>query len=277
MVVEPDKHRRQRIPALNIKFIILICLSFLLLITDQKNNYLSLLRNSIAIAIHPIQAIVDLPQRLWRWTGENLASREDLLIENKKLYQEQLYKELTLQRYASLEQENIRLRKILNAASNIKNSVQIARIISVDINPFRHLVIINKGEQDSVYNGQVLVDANGVIGQILQTNFLSSKAILISDTDHATPVEINRNGFRMIAQGNGSFTHLVIPFVPNNTDIKVGDLMVTSGLGGKFPAGYPVAIIDSISRDPSQQFANVTARPIASLNQVREVILININ
>ena len=277
MVVKPDKHRSQRIPALNIKFITLICLSFLLLFSDQKNNYLPILRNSIAIAIHPIQTVVSLPQRLWRWTGENLVSREELIINNKKLHENELYNELTLQRYASLEQENIRLRKILKAASRIKNSVQIARIIFTDINPFRHLVVINKGEQDEVYNGQVLVDASGVVGQILQTNFLSSKAILISDTDHAIPVEINRNGFRAIAQGNGTFTHLVIPFIPNNADIKVGDLMVTSGLGGKFPAGYPVAIIDSISRNPAQQFANVIAKPIASLNQVREVILINNN
>ena len=277
MVVKPDKHRRQRIPALNIKFITLICLSFLLLFSDQKNNYLPILRNSIAIAIHPIQTVVNLPQRLWRWTGENLASREELIINNKKLHEDELYNELTLQRYASLEQENIRLRKILKAASRIKNSVQIARIIFTDINPFRHIVVINKGEQDEVYNGQVLVDASGVVGQILQTNFLSSKAILISDTDHAIPVEINRNGFRAIAQGNGTFTHLTIPFIPNNADIKVGDLMVTSGLGGKFPAGYPVAIIESISRNPAQQFAIVIAKPIASLNQVREVILINNN
>lgn len=277
MVVKPDKHRRQRIPALNIKFITLICLSFLLLFSDQKNNYLPILRNSIAIAIHPIQTVVNLPQRLWHWTEENLASREELIIKNKKLHENELYNELTLQRYASLEQENIRLRKILKAASRIKNSVQIARIIFTDINPFRHLVVINKGEQDEVYNGQVLVDASGVVGQILQTNFLSSKAILISDTDHAIPVEINRNGFRAIAQGNGTFTHLAIPFIPNNADIKVGDLMVTSGLGGKFPAGYPVAIIDSISRNPAQQFAIVIAKPIASLNQVREVILINNN
>ena len=177
----------------------------------------------------------------------NLASREELISENKKLYAEQLQKELALQRLASLEQENIRLREILNASLSINNSFQIARIISTNTNPFRHLVVINKGEQDGAYDGQVLVDSNGVIGQILQTNFLSAKVILISDTDHAIPVEINRNGFRAIAQGNGSFESLNIPFIPNNADIKIGDLLMTSGLGGKFPNGYPVAIVDSLS------------------------------
>ena len=277
MVVESDKHRRPRIPALNIKFILLLCLSFFLLFSDQKNNYISLIRNSVAIAIHPIQSLVDFPQRFDNWMNTNLASREELISENKKLYAEQLQKELALQRLASLEQENIRLREILNASLSINNSFQIARIISTNTNPFRHLVVINKGEQDGAYNGQVLVDSNGVIGQILQTNFLSAKVILISDTDHALPVEINRNGFRAIAQGNGSFESLNIPFIPNNADIKIGDLLMTSGLGGKFPNGYPVAIIDSISLNPTQQFADVTAKPMASLNQVREVILIDSN
>tara|TARA_B110000240_G_scaffold197450_1_gene252709 strand:- start:213 stop:878 length:666 start_codon:yes stop_codon:yes gene_type:complete len=221
--------------------------------------------------------LVDFPQRFGSWINTNISSREELIQENKRLYDDQLQKKLALQRLASLEQENIRLRKILNASSTIKNSVQIARIISTDINPFRHLVVINKGEQDGAYNGQVLVDSNGVIGQILQTNFLSAKVILISDTDHALPVEINRNGFRALAQGNGSFHSLSIPFIPNNADIEIGDLLVTSGLGGKFPNGYPVAIIDSISLNPTQQFADVTAKPLASLNQAREVILINSN
>lgn len=277
MVVDSDKHRRPRIPALNIKFILLFCLSFFLLVGDQKNNYVSLLRNSVAIAIHPIQSLVDFPQRFGSWINTNISSRKELIQENKRLYEDHLQKELALQRLASLEQENIRLREILNASSTIKNSVQIARIISTDINPFRHLVVINKGEQDGTYNGQALVDSNGVIGQILQTNFLSAKVILISDTDHALPVEINRNGFRALAQGNGSFDSLSIPFIPNNADIEIGDLLVTSGLGGKFPIGYPVAIIDSISLNPTKQFADVIAKPLAPLNQVREVILINSN
>ena len=273
MVVE--KNHRPRLPALNTKFIVLILLSFILLISDQKNDYLSLLRNSISIALHPIQTTVYLPQRFWSWLHVTFSERNELLKENKALHEEHLIHELTLQRFNSLEQENIRLRKILNASVKLKDNVQIARIISADINPFRHIVIIDKGTQNNLYNGQVILDTNGVIGQILQTSFLSSQAILISDTDHAIPIEVNRNGLRTIAQGNGSYNQLNIPYIPNNADIKIGDLLVTSGLGGKFPTGYPVAIIDNIARNPSQQFANVSAKPVASLNQIREVMLID--
>ena len=120
----------------------------------------------------------------------------------------------------------------------------------------------------------MIVDADGVMGQILDTNFLTSEAILISDADHALPVQINRNGLRTILLGSGSYTNLNAPYIPNNADIKIGDLLVTSGLGGKFPAGYPVGTINSIVRNPSEQFSNVTAKPIALLNQAREVMLI---
>ena len=120
----------------------------------------------------------------------------------------------------------------------------------------------------------MIVDTDGVMGQILYTNFLTSEAILISDADHALPVQINRNGLRTILLGSGSYTNLNAPYIPNNADIKIGDLLVTSGLGGKFPAGYPVGTINSIVRNPSEQFSNVTAKPIALLNQAREVMLI---
>ena len=239
MVVE--KNHRPRIPALNTKFIVLILFSFSLLISDQKNNYLSILRNSITIALHPIQATVDFPQRLVSWMDNTFIERNELIKENKALQEERLVNLQALQRFDSLVQENIRLREILNASTKLNNNVQIARIISADINPFRHIIVVDKGTQDNLYNGQTMVDTNGVVGQILQTSFLSSQAILISDTDHALPIEVNRNGLRTIAQGNGSYDHLDIPYIPNNADIRVGDLLVTSGLGGKFPAGYPVA------------------------------------
>ena len=273
MVVE--KNHRPRIPALNTKFIVLILFSFSLLISDQKNNYLSILRNSITIALHPIQATVDFPQRLLSWMNNTFIERNELIKENKALQEERLVNLQALQRFDSLVQENIRLREILNASTKLNDNVQIARIISADINPFRHIIVVDKGTQDNLYNGQTMVDTNGVVGQILQTSFLSSQAILISDTDHALPIEVNRNGLRTIAQGNGSYDHLDIPYIPNNTDIRVGDLLVTSGLGGKFPTGYPVALIDKVSRNPSQQFANVSAKPTASLNQIREVMLID--
>ena len=274
MVAEKDNHRRPRIPALNTKFIFLVILSFVMLINDQKSNYLAIFRNSIAIAVYPLQSLVVMPSNLFVWINKNFSSREALTLENKILLNTQNINNTTLQRYQSLEQENSRLREILNAATRLEYKVEIARIISANINPYRHTIIINKGDKDGIHAGQVIVDTDGVMGQILYTNFLTSEAILISDADHALPVQINRNGLRTILLGSGSYTNLNAPYIPNNADIKIGDLLVTSGLGGKFPAGYPVGTINSIVRNPSEQFSNVTAKPIALLNQAREVMLI---
>ena len=274
MVAEKDNQRRPRIPALNTKLIIFVVLSFILLINDQRNNYLSILRNSIAIAIYPLQSTVEIPSRLINWFDLRIKSKEILIQENQNLLSQQKINSSILQRYESLEQENMRLKQILNAANNLDNKVEITRIISINVNPYRHTIVIDKGERDGVYKGQVLLDADGVIGQILHTNFLTSEAILISDSDHALPVEINRNGLRTIILGNGSYTKLDVPYIPNNADIEIGDLLVTSGLGGKFPSGYPVAKVDFIESDLSEQFYKVSAKPIAYLNQVREVMLL---
>ena len=274
MVAEKDNQRRPRIPALNTKFIIFVVLSFILLINDQRNNYLSILRNSIAIAIYPLQSAVEIPSRFTNWFHLRIKSKEILIQENQTLVSQQKINSSILQRYESLEQENERLKQILNAASNLDNKVEITRIISVNVNPYRHTIVIDKGERDGVHEGQVLLDADGVIGQILHTNFLTSEAILISDSDHALPVEINRNGLRTIVLGNGSYTKLDVPYIPNKADIEIGDLLVTSGLGGKFPSGYPVAKVEFIESDLSEQFYKVSAKPIAYLNQVREVMLL---
>jgi rod shape-determining protein MreC len=274
MVAEKDNQRRPRIPALNTKFIIFVVLSFILLINDQRNNYLSILRNSIAIAIYPLQSAVEIPSRFTNWFDLRIKSKEILIQENQTLLSQQKINSSILQRYEALEQENERLKQILNAASNLDNKVEITRIISVNVNPYRHTIVIDKGERDGVYEGQVLLDADGVIGQILHTNFLTSEAILISDSDHALPVEINRNGLRTIVLGNGSYTKLDVPYIPNKADIEIGDLLVTSGLGGKFPSGYPVAKVEFIESDLSEQFYKVSAKPIAYLNQVREVMLL---
>ena len=274
MVAEKDNQRRPRIPALNTKLIIFVVLSFILLINDQRNNYLSIHRNSIAIAIYPLQSAVEIPSRLTDWFDLRIKSKEILIQENQNLLSQQKINSSILQRYESLEQENERLKQILNAASNLDNKVEITRIISVNVNPYRHTIVIDKGERDGVYEGQILLGADGVIGQILHTNFLTSEAILISDSDHALPVEINRNGLRTIVLGNGSYTKLDVPYIPNNADIEIGDLLVTSGLGGKFPSGYPVAKVDFIESDLSEQFYKVSAKPIAYLNQVRELMLL---
>jgi rod shape-determining protein MreC len=146
--------------------------------------------------------------------------------------------------------------------------------MSVDANPYSHSLVIDVGTQDGVTDGQALIDADGVVGQVIEAGLMTSQAMLISDTNHALPVEVNRNGLRTIVVGTGKIDQLELPFVVNNADIRVGDLLVTSGLGGAFPAGYPVAIVETVTRIPQEAYADVTARPSASLGQVREVMLI---
>ena len=261
-------------PALGLRLLLLAGLSILLLVIDHRDNHLDTLRKAIGATVYPLRVVVDAPVSLWLWTQESTASRNQLQVENARLNTERLLTKARLQRYSALEAENARLRVMLEARTQVRDQVRVAEIMSASSNPFRHVLVVDKGTRDGVYDGQTLVDANGVVGQIIEAGVLSSQSILISDPDHALPVEVNRTGLRTIAVGTGDYELLDLPFLPNNADIVQGDLLVTSGLGGAFPAGYPVAIIDSITRIPQEPFAVVTAKPAAALNQIREVMLI---
>jgi rod shape-determining protein MreC len=263
-----------RIPALGLRFLALILVSILLMYVDNRDNHLDAVRSSIGAAVYPLRVIVDAPARLWSWLGESTTSRNDMQLELARLKAERLLTNARLQKLNSLEAENARLRAMLDARARVRDRTRVAEIMSVDANPYDHSLVIDVGTQDGVVNGQALVDADGVVGQVIQAGLLTSQAMLISDTDHALPVEVNRNGLRTIVVGTGTIDKLELPFVVNNADIRVGDLLVTSGLGGAFPAGYPVAVVESVTRLPHEAYADVTARPSASLGQVREVLLI---
>lgn len=249
-------------------------LGIVLMFVDNREKHLDAVRNAIGAAVYPLRVIVDAPARLWDWTSETTQSRDDLLLENSRLRAEQLLTRARLQRLNSLEAENARLRAMLDAREQFEDRVRVAEIMAVDANPFRHSLVIDVGSSDGVYDGQAIVDAVGVVGQVINTGPLTSEALLISDPGHALPVEVNRNGLRTIAVGSGEIDRLDLPFLPNNADIRAGDLLITSGLGGAFPAGYPVAVVDSVTRIPQDPFADVSARPAAALDQVREVMLI---
>ena len=263
-----------RVPALGLRVLGLIFISILLMYFDNRDNHLDTVRKSIGVAVYPLRVIVDAPVRFWGWLGDSTTSRNDMEIELGRLKAERLLTNARLQKLNSLEAENARLRAMLDARAQVRDRTRVAEIMSVDANPYDHSLVIDVGTKDGVFDGQALVDANGVVGQVIEAGLMTSQAMLISDTDHALPVEVNRNGLRTIVVGTGTIDSLELPFVVNNADIQVGDLLVTSGLGGAFPAGYPVAIVDSVTRIPHEPYADVTARPSASLGQVREVLLI---
>ena len=263
-----------RIPALGARVIIFIVISILLMYFDHRENHLDAVRKGVGVAMYPVRVVVDAPVRLWHWLGAATTTRGELQTEVSRLRSERLLTNVRLQRLTALEAENARLRSMLDARSKVRDQVRVAEIMAVDANPYEHNLIIDVGERDGVYDGQAIVDANGVIGQVIKTGLMTSQAVLISDTDHALPIEVNRNGLRTIAVGTGEIDRLELPYLPNNADIRVGDLLVTSGLGGTFPSGYPVAVVNAVTRIPQQQFADVTATPAAALDQVREVMLI---
>ncbi|MGB5627638.1 MAG: rod shape-determining protein MreC, partial [Woeseiaceae bacterium] len=254
--------------------LILILISIVLMYLDHRENHLDAVRKGVGVAVYPIQLIVDAPVRFWAWLGESTTSRGDLQRDVARLNAERLLTNARLQRLTALEAENARLRALLDARSKVRDEVRVAEIMAVDANPYEHNLVIDIGSRDGVYDGQAIVDADGVVGQVIKTGLMTAQAVLISDTDHALPVEVNRNGLRTIAVGTGEIDRLDLPFLPNNADIRAGDLLVTSGLGGAFPAGYPVAIVDTVTRIPQEPFADVNAKPSAALDQVREVMLI---
>lgn len=263
-----------RIPALGARALVLILISITLMYFDNRENHLDAVRNGIGVAVYPFQLIVDAPVRFWAWLGESTTSRNDLEREIGRLKAERLLTNARLQRLTALEAENARLRAMLDARTKVRDDIRVAEIMAVDANPYEHNLVIDIGSRDGVYDGQAIVDADGVVGQVIKTGLMTSQAVLISDTDHALPVEVNRNGLRTIAVGTGEIDRLDLPFLPNNADIRAGDLLVTSGLGRAFPAGYPVAVVDTVTRIPQDPFADVNAKPSAALDQVREVMLI---
>ena len=259
---------------LGLRFLLLTVFSLSLMLVDNRDDHLSRLRQIFSVAVYPIQITVSFPFKAWEVVSVSLSDRGSLLNENAELKSEQLKHEVRLQRMAALEAENIRLRVMLDSSPRVADRVLVAEILAVDLDPYRQRFSINRGLGDGVYVGQALLDANGIAGQIAGVDTFTSEVILISDADHAVPVSVNRNGLRTIAVGTGDSRRLSLPYLTNNADIESGDLLVSSGLGGVFPSGYPVGRVVEVRRQPGQLFAEVVAEPAAELNRDREVLLV---
>jgi rod shape-determining protein MreC len=241
---------------------------------DHRQHHLESIRATLSLFIYPLQYAVSLPFSAADWAGEKLSTRENLLEENAQLRTEQKLLMAQLQKLSALKVENIRLRELLKSSKNITEHVLIAELLAVDLEPFTRKIVINKGSADDVYPGQPLLDAEGIMGQVIHIGPFSSTAMLITDPNHAIPVHVNRNGLRAIALGTGAPDLLDIPYLPNSADIEAGDLLTSSGLGGRFPRDYPVAKVTTVVKDPSKPYAVVKAKPTASLETSREVLLV---
>jgi rod shape-determining protein MreC len=261
-------------PPLGARFFFLAVFSIVVMVLDHRSGYLDSTRYWLRIAASPFYSAVDAPFSLWEWLTGSVSDRGKLRTENERLAQELRVARVQLLRFDSLNEENRRLRAIRSASQGIGERTLIAEIIHVDVDPFRHRVRINKGSTDGVFKSQAVLDAFGIVGQVTQVDRWSSEIILISDNEHAIPVQVNRNGIRSIAVGVGDIHRLNLPFLTIESDVKPDDLLVSSGLDGIFPAGYPVARILKVERNPAETFAVVEARPMAQLDRAREVLLL---
>lgn len=244
------------------------------MILDHQFHQLQRIRSTLAFITYPLQVLAEAPVSLARWIGEITSSRDQLLDENRRLREENLKARAELQQLESLRAENLRLRNLLDASYKVGDRILIAELSAVDLDPYRQQVMINKGSSSGVFVGQPVLDANAVMGQVIQTTPFSATVLLITDPSHSIPVQVLRNGLRTIAVGTGRINELSLPYLPTNSDIQVGDKLVTSGLGGKFPPGYPVATVTQVDRSPDNAFAEIIATPTAHLDRSREVLLV---
>jgi rod shape-determining protein MreC len=273
----PDSDPRAfRDTSLGLRLALLCIFSIGLMALDNQNQHLSGVRRILAASIYPIRVLIDAPFSFGHWIDDTLTTRGMLIDENDDLGRKILIQSARLQRMESLQAENNRLRALLDSTAKVGDRVLIAEIMSVDMNPFRHMIVVNRGSIDGVRVGQALIDAQGIIGQVIRDQIFSAEAILITDVDHALPVELLRNRLRTIAVGTGDLERLSLPFLPRNADVVSGDLLVTSGLGGTFPSGYPVGVVREVISEVGEPFLKISAEPAAALNRVREVLLIRL-
>jgi len=257
-----------------LRLIIIAIICVALMVLDHQNRALVSMRQGLSLMVQPVIFLVSSPARLGNWLSDSFTTRRTLEQENRNLRRQMLAMSAQTQQMATLKTENARLRALLDSTAKLDDRVLIAEIVTVDMNPFRQSILINKGSADELSPGEALIDADGVIGQITRTQLHTSEALLITDLDHAVPVEVLRNRLRTIAVGTGEVERLSLPYLPRNADIVAGDILVTSGLGGTFPAGYPVATITDVRSTAGQPFLEIDATPSAMLNRIREVLVI---
>lgn len=252
----------------------MLVIALALMALDHRFNQLQTLRSIFATIAYPVQLAVDAPIRAGSRILESFSRHEQLVLENRLLRSDLMELRARQLRFDALQAENDRLRALLHTSAQATERVQIAKLLAVDLDPFRQQIVVNKGRTDGVYAGQPLINADGVIGQILTPHWTSSTALLISDPGHALPVIVERTGLRALAVGSGNPRRLDLRHVPPQEDIEEGDLLLTSGLGQRFPADYPVARIVSVEHEPGQPFLAIAAEPLAALDRSREVLLL---
>jgi len=249
-------------------------LAVVLMAMDQRGHYVPRIRSLAEYLVEPVYHVIEWPVRAMRNLYGQFQSRRSLRHENEDLRELLLAQQGALQRLDTVLEENRRLRALIEGAEGQSFEFQFAELVRVDLDPFSHKVMVDKGAEDGVQVGQAVIDGAGVMGQVEDVHPHFSEIRLISDPNHALPVQINRTGLRTVAFGSGETGLLNLPSVPRQADVREGDLVVTSGLGNRFPGGYPVAVVSAVDRREGLTFVQVQATPLAALDRGREVLLI---
>jgi rod shape-determining protein MreC len=259
----------------SLRLLAYLAIASALMATDLRTGVLRGVRTAAGTLVAPLQTVATAPLHAARYAREATAQRASLVDENAKLRQQLLFAQAQLDRLAIVQEQNSRLRSLLDARQKLGLKVQLAELIDVDLDPYRHRILINQGEAHGVFIGEAVIDAQGLLGQVLEVQPERSTVILLSDPGHAVPVRVQRTGLRVIAYGTGQQDRIELPHVPFSADIKTGDLLVTSGIGGRFPPGLPVATVYEVLSDDSATFAVAQARPLAGIGHAAELLLVS--
>ena len=261
-------------PSVLTRFVLLALLSAALMIFDHRGHQLKQLRAALMVVVYPIQVAASLPVEIYNGLVAAFTTEKELQERNLALEAEREQLLVRVQQFEAIGRENDRLRAMLGAASRVADRVLVAELMEVSLEPFSRRLLVRRGSRDGVYIGQPAIDAYGIIGQVTEVGLNVSTITLITDPSHAIPVLDNRSGLRTVAYGSGDQDELTVPYLSRVADIKEGDLLISSGMGGVFPAGYPVATVTAITNDPGEGFLRIRARPTAKLNHGKQVLLI---
>ncbi|SFD30007.1 rod shape-determining protein MreC [Pseudoalteromonas denitrificans] len=260
--------------SLQLRLVIAVVLSGILMVGDKYTSGASTIRTSLNTLVSPLFYFANIPSEFLSWSSQNLESKKQLLAENSLLKTKQLLLNEKLQQFQFLQNENSKLRALLNSTAKPETKKIVTKVLSIHSNTYSQQVVINKGFLDNVIEGQAVVDDLGIVGKVVQVGSTTSRVLLMTDNTHAIPVRVLRNNVRTVVEGVGKLNQVELPHVPHSMDIRMGDILVSSGLGDLFPEGFPVATITKIERDESKPFAKVYAEPIAQLDRIRLLVLL---
>ena len=262
-------------PSPAVRLVFFVVLSLLLLFVDTRYRYLESVRSALSVLVSPIQRMATLPNVLWQQAGNFFTAQHSLVEDNKSLHQQHERDAAQISYLQALQQENQQLRNLLALPQRGEFSMQSAEIVYAERDVFRRRVLINKGADANVQTGQVVMDDIGIVGQITRVYPWLSEITLITEKDHAVPVQVLRNGLRTIVFGAGDTSQLSLRYMPISSDIQNGDMLVTSGIDGIYPSGIPVAKVVKIERDAAYPFARVTCLPVAGVDKHRHLLILS--